>query len=94
MSKTTRAIIWIGVAVIVIMCLFPPWLYVPVHPDTNLPAGRHFILRPPKRRYDEQVVRLDKGLLLIQCGAVALLATGLIFVLPCIMAGPKDHDEE
>jgi hypothetical protein len=94
MSKRTKAIAWIGVAVIVIMCLFPPWFYVSVPRDTDIPAGHHFILCPPKPRFDNEVVRIEKGLLLAQCGGVALLGAGLIFVLAGIMAGPRDYDEE
>jgi hypothetical protein len=94
MSKSTKAIVWIGVGVIVIMCLFPPWFYVSVPTDTSTSAEYHFILCPPKTRFDTEVVRIGTGLLLVQCCGVVLLGAGLIFVLAGIMAGPRDYNEQ
>lgn len=51
MNPKQKKAIFVGIALIVLMGLFPPWQEIILYPNTPLltrPAGYHFILNPPE----------------------------------------------
>ena len=73
-----------GVALIVLMGVFPPWVYTfdarSVH--SRKPAGYYFILTPPTPENTSQAygVRLDVSRLLVQWLVVATSVAGFFLI--------------
>lgn len=75
-------IIWIGIAVVVLMCIFPPWIRVIELEGSRAyhSIGYHFLLAPPKSKGIESY-SIDLGRLIIQCVIVSLITGGLLYTL-------------
>ena len=76
MSWIQKTFLWIGIAVIVAMGLFPPWV---VGQSVLSPkdAGYHFILNPPKARRPE-FTGLNTSRLVVQWAMVTVVTGGLL----------------
>ena len=84
MDKTQKIILIIGIALLVIMSLFPPWKYTFSRDSTysERPAGYFCIFAPPPPRFSSQTngVAVDIYRLMIQWVAGAgLLAAAWLF---------------
>jgi len=73
-----RKILIIGVVLIIVMGLFPPWTYTYKYRTTysESPAGYGFIATPPRGDGQSQGVKLDISRLILQ-GIIILIAVGL-----------------
>ena len=90
-SKTSRQkqhiVLWLGVLIVVIMCLFPPWMehyrWGPRSGTFRSSIGYECILSPPRpdpsNDLDEFYVDIPR--LLLQCGVVALLTGAGMYTL-------------
>ncbi len=94
LNTNQKIILSAGAALIVVMALFPPWMYTfsgqSIYSDE--PAGYSFIASPPERsyRYSPLVsgVKLDAVRLSVQSlGVLALTAIGLL-----VFSGRSDDD--
>ena len=79
-NEKQKKLVIVGVAVIILMGLFPPWTYT-FHLATaysKKPAGYSFILAPPKRKASHLAhgIELDVTRLSVQW-IIVLMATGL-----------------
>ena len=74
LSRRT-VVLWVGIALIVLMCLVPPWVrrYTGTYSSRD-PIGYHLLFRPPSRGH----IYLDTSRLVVQCFAVALLTAGVL----------------
>jgi hypothetical protein len=80
MTKRTKLISLVAIGVIVIMFLFPPWLY-PVSGKGTFPGGYAFIFTGPKNPYSaKRGWRIDTTKISVQIMMVCLIAGGLIIV--------------
>ena len=79
LNGTQRKVILVGIAIVVLMGLFPPWKHTFRSTMTNSeePAGYSFIATPPNRRQGGFMhgVEIDLSRLLIQL-AVTIAAAG------------------
>lgn len=79
-NNIQKIIIIIGALSIIILCLFPPWIYtfngMGIHSEK--PAGYAFIIHPPSPEKDTVAfgVRIDAPRLFIQL-SIAIVATSL-----------------
>lgn len=85
-NEKQKKIIIIGVAVVILMGLFPPWTYTFKYKTaySNEPAGYGFILAPPKKKTQAMAhgIELDIARLSVQW-IIVLMATGLgVFLTP------------
>ena len=83
MNKKQIVVLWIGIAVIVVMCLFPPWHYKSGDKliQGQIDWGYKFILTPaqaPNPDYEQLKGIIDVRRLFIQILIVGLITTGLI----------------
>jgi hypothetical protein len=62
-----KILLWTGVVVVVLMCLFPPWV------RGEPPTGYAFIAMPPSKS-----ARIDLGRLAVQIVPVVAIAVGII----------------
>lgn len=90
MNKKQKFVLWIGIIILLLMALFPPWTTsyeiseMGIHrrgrfdPDPvevkESVGGYGFILSPPRA-----AVRVDTGRLLAQWVIVALIKSGLLY---------------
>lgn len=92
LNEKQKKLIVIGVAVIILMGLFPPWTYTFKYKTaySNEPAGYGFILSPPKKKSKALAhgIELDITRLSVQW-IIVLMATGLGVFLT---SKPKDSD--
>jgi len=72
----SQVILWIGILLIVLICLFPPWLQPYPHANGSNFMGYYFLMFPPDDGY-----QLDFGRLGLQCGIVAIITGGLLYTL-------------
>ena len=80
MNKKQKICLWIGIAIIVLMSLFPPWFYTHARiTEVQTNAGYHFLLIPPLP-YDKvgSGIRLDTSRLFVQWVVIAIITSGLI----------------
>jgi hypothetical protein len=80
MNKKQKIVLWIGIAVIVVMGIFPPW----VHrggPGVEKSAGYSFILNGPESYAFGWFARPDISRLFIQWVIVAVITAGLIITV-------------
>jgi len=79
-NKKQKKFVVIGVAVIILMGLFPPWTYTYNYKTaySKQPAGYGFILEPPKKKKQAMTygIELDVTRLSVQW-IIVLMATGL-----------------
>ena len=79
LNSTQRAVLLAGIAVIVLMGVFPPWTYTFKSRATysEEPAGYSFIASPPSRRGNNLMhgVKIDMPRLVIQW-VLAIAASG------------------
>ena len=84
MSDKQLMVMWIGIGLIVVMCLFPPWVKVsgddPGHARRGSRSYR-FIFAHPRPRMSGDQIYLETSRLVVQCVAVALLTAGGICTL-------------
>jgi len=88
MNKKQLTVLWIGIAAIVLMGIFPPWQ---VMEGGRGAFGYCFILRPPGSSQSTSIARfwrwrvclgrLDTSCLFIQWAMVAMITGGLIITL-------------
>ena len=74
MNNKQLAVLWVGLGLIVLMCLFPPWVYLQEN------YGYYCLFTPPAWISGLQP-RLDISRLVVQCVAVALLTGAGIYTL-------------
>ena len=92
MNKKQNICMWIGIIVIALMWLYPPWKYTIVLVGSNttydVPTGYYFIFAPPSvrifwslraRELQSVVTGIDFSLLDFQCVMVALATGALIY---------------
>lgn len=91
MNRRQKIVLWIGIAVIVVMGVFPPWLYTTTGNGLNSKknAGYSCILFPPPPkgvglRYG---ISLDVSRLCVQWAIVVVITAGLIVAF-------KDNKDE
>lgn len=81
---TFLSILWLGIIVIVLMCLYPPWAQIYRLPSSNIkgtyPLGCAFIWDPPDTNYAYSIA-IDYTRLLLQILPVVLITGGLLFTL-------------
>lgn len=78
-------ILWLGIIVIVLISLCPPWVQTVRLPSSNIkgttPAGYAFLWDPPDSSNRYSGIAIDYPRLLLQIFAVALTTGGLLFTL-------------
>lgn len=86
--KNPNAILWTGVVIVTLMCLFPPWITFEdyqgrrllrngeVEPYKRIPAGFSFIYDPPNERAE-----IDYGRLIIELVPVGLVVATVMFTI-------------
>ena len=89
MNRKQKTFLWIGIAVIVLMGIFPPWISkVEILNSTNQRnAGYGCILNPPTTNSPTWYVRIDTSRLSVQWVVIAVITSGLILTFK----GKKDH---
>lgn len=75
MNKRQIIVLWIGIIIIVLMGLFPPWMNVDPSGGYYI-KGYNFILDKPST-----FCRIDVPQLLVQWAMVAIIAGGLLVTL-------------
>jgi hypothetical protein len=90
MNTKQKICLWLGIAVIVLMGLFPPWMAATPNGRNYVAGGYGFILFPPNQ-FGESLwlARIDFAKLVAQWAMAAVVATGLIVTF----AGKKPKDE-
>jgi hypothetical protein len=79
MNRKQKICLWIGITIIVLLVLFPPWhSYVPPN-ATPEPLGYAFIFVPPKDYGGFHPV-LNIPRLIVQCVLVSIISGGLIVI--------------
>ena len=84
MSPKQKTILWIGIVLIVIMGLYPPWIITGSWQggQTENPGGYYFLTNPPTPDYKETTgipgAKVDFSRLVIQWIIVVVIAGGLI----------------
>ena len=83
MSNKQLIVLWIGVGLIVLMCLFPPWVRVLRMSGGTLREGYgyHCVFMPPPLNNKRWSPYLDTSRLIIQCITVAVLTGAGIYTL-------------
>lgn len=76
MNWIQKTLLWIGISVIVVMGLFPPWVVGKSVLSPNN-AGYNFILNPPEAKRSE-FSGLNSSRLLVQWIMVAVITGGFI----------------
>ena len=78
-------VLWLGIVVIVIMCLCPPWVETVRLTSSNIkgtnPIDYAFLWHPPDINTRSSGVAIDYSRLLLQVIAVGLATGGLIYTL-------------
>ena len=78
MNEKQLIVMWVGIIIIVLMGLFPPWLTV-FADASRISLGYGFILIPPlPNAYRYQFASIDFTRLLTQWTIVAAITAGLI----------------
>jgi len=81
-TSLQRKILGVGLVVVALMCLVPPWertISLSSTPQARLPLVYHLVFSPPEvAPYSQVGVRLDLGRLSIQLVSVAALCGALI----------------
>jgi hypothetical protein len=91
MNRKQKICLWVGIAVIVTMGIFPPWM-ITGGSQGCLPMGYSFILNPPS---PANLCRIDASRLCIQWVMVAVVTGGLIFTFGDKKPKkPKDKQKE
>jgi hypothetical protein len=91
MNKKQLIAMWVGIIIIVIMVLFPPW-HLPLRElGTQKRSGCAFILNPPHFG-DGVYPMINVSQLCIQCFIVGLITTGYIITLKDDK--PKDEQKQ
>lgn len=86
-GKPHKVTMLLGITIIVLMGLYPPWIYyTPSHPlgaPIETPAGYAFIFNPPspERAGRMHGVSLDIKRLLVQWSFVGIVTAGLAYIL-------------
>jgi len=86
MNFKQKIVLWIGIAIIVGMGLFPPWKVETgkerifsgkkYTPSFIVSSGYHFLFNPPSRAKG-----IDVGRLFVQIGLVAIITGGVILTI-------------
>ena len=74
-------VLWIGIGVIVLMCLFPPWMELG---ESEEFLGDAFLFKGPLNGtggYLKQSPRIDSTRLMIRCAIVGLITVALLYTL-------------
>jgi hypothetical protein len=93
MNKKQLAVMWVGIGIIVLMCLFPPWItnggivdYVCLFSN-----GTISIIGPNyPQTYNYMTAHIDSIRLIIQCAIVGLITGSLLYTLK----NKKNKDEQ
>lgn len=84
MTRNQKIVILIGIGLVVLMGLFPPWVKVELIPLINFEketyAGYHLIIKPPSSE-GIAYFRLDFVRLQVQWGCVIIMVGGFLLVL-------------
>jgi hypothetical protein len=88
MNEKQLIAMWIGIIVIVFMCIFPPW-HLPALKEVGVQMGLDyaFILTPPELR-SGLCPMINMPLLFIQCFIVGLITTG--YIITCKYRKPDE----
>ena len=90
-----RKIISIGAFVLIVCCLFPPWVYTVKHRDiySEESAGYSLILSPPEKKGDSAAngVKLDVTRILLQIFMISVATS--VSVLLLSSSKPTESDE-
>ena len=82
---TFLMVLWLGIIVIVLMCLYPPWIETVRLPSSNIKgtnsAGYGFLWHPPSTGSRYSGIAIDYSRLLLQFFAVGLITGGLLYTL-------------
>ncbi len=86
MSNKQLAVLWVGIGLILLMCLFPPWLGIVNYRGikTREEYGYRCIFSPPPGVLTEEsslTIYLNTSRLVVQCVAIALLTGAGIYTL-------------
>ncbi len=92
MNKHQALILFIAAAIIVVMLLFPPFQYQEPR-EAVLNLGYGFIFSPPTNRYGH-LGTVDKGMLLVQWVAVALVGGILCFAFRDRKESDRDENSQ
>ena len=89
MNKTQLLIMWVGIAIVVLMGIFPPW--ATIVQATHHYLGHSFILLTPRLRPNATIIFIDLTRLLPQWIMVAVIVGGMIISFKD--KKPKDNQE-
>jgi len=82
---TFVSILWLGIIVIVLMCLYPPWIQTVRLRGSNIkgtnPQGYSFLWHPPDKQFTNSGIAIDYSRLLLQILVVGLITGGLLLTL-------------
>jgi len=78
MEKSQLIVLWVGIAIVVLMGIFPPW--VAIAEASHFYLGYSFILSPPEemKRGEMHIAVIELTRLLTQWIMVAVIVGGLI----------------
>lgn len=91
MNERQLTAMWIGIIIIVVMCIFPPWYQPNMVKGTHSKWGYSFVFTPPEVNKSIYVM-INMPQLFIQCVIVGLITTGYIITLN--YKKPKDEQKE
>ena len=88
-NVTFLIILWLGIIVIVLMCLYPPWVRIVrirnADINTIIPEGYAFLWHTPYID-SSSVIAIDYLRLLIQIVIVSLITGGLLFTVRTVQS--------
>jgi hypothetical protein len=89
---TFLIILWLGIIVIVLMCLYPPWVEIVRFENSMIrgvnPIGYSFLCHPPKESLIS-VIAIDRTRLFLQILIVVLITGGLLSTVKSIQLKKK-----
>ena len=94
-NVTFLSVLWLGIIVIVLMCLYPPWVNIVRLPSSNIkgtnPQGYAFLWHPPEAGFRSGIA-IDRTRLLLQILVVVLITGGLLSTIISVVL-KKSHIE-
>jgi len=82
MKTRHKVVIWIGLLLVLLLCISPPWTVTERHRrgySTTNPAGHWFLMEPLPTR-DNLSLRIDYARLGLECVTVGIAVAGFVLL--------------